>query len=203
MREFGVIKAVSKRLAAVLLLIGISGLPPALYSFEKGQAGSQDKIDYAAAQQDILRFQSVVDGVITSLFSSSPFAVVQKAKGVYLAGYGMSFAFVVNIHRAILNTPFGRVDRGPSASPELKQRLINELKEKLIRLIQENADSFGKLEKNEHIAIIAFIEDRNFPDEPSGNKTIVLTALKKDVDEFGHQNERLKEFKQRIKIVEY
>jgi len=203
MGEFGVIKAVSKRMAAVLLLIGISGLPPVLYSFEKNQAGGEQKIDYAAAQQDILRFQGVVDGVIAGVFSSSPFAVVQKAKGAYLAGYGMSFTFVVNIHRAILNTPFGQVRGRASASPELKQKRIEELKEKLIQALQERGDGFRQLGKDEHITLIAFVEDRNFPDEPSGNKTIVLTALKKDIDEFGHQYERLKEFKQRIKIVEY
>ena len=203
MGEFGVIKTVSKLTAAALLVLGILGLPPALHSFEMNRAGSERKIDYAAARKDILRFEGAVDSVITSAFSSSPFAVVQKTKGAYLADYGVSFAFVVNIHRAVVNTPFGKINRGPAASPELKQKLINDLKEKLIRLIQENGSSFRNLGKDEHITIIAFIEDRNFPDEPSGNKTLVLTALKKDSDEFGHQNERLKEFKQRIKIVEY
>jgi hypothetical protein len=31
----------------------------------------------------------------------------------------------------------------------------------------------------------------------------VLTALKRDLDELGHRNDRLREFKQRMKIVEY
>jgi hypothetical protein len=47
------------------------------------------------------------------------------------------------------------------------------------------------------------MEDRNFPDEPSENKTIVLSVLKRDLDEFGNRSDRLKEFKQRMKIVEY
>lgn len=203
MGELGVIKTGSKRMAAALVLFGISGSPPALHSFGMSQAGGENKTVYAAARQDILKFESAVDNVITSTFSSSPFAVVQKTKGAYLAGYGMSFEFVVNIHRAVLNTPFGRVQGGPAASPELKKQRIGELKEKLIRVLQESGDSFRNLGRDEHITIIAFVEDRNFPGEPSGNKTIVLTALKRDIDEFGHQNERLKEFQQRIKIVEY
>jgi len=203
MGELGVIKTASKCIVAALLLFGISGLPPALYSFETSQAGSEKKVDYASAQQDVLRFETVVNGVINSTFSSSPFALVQTTKGAYLEGYGYSFTFLVNIHRAVVNTPFGQIKRGSNASPELKKQLIEGLKEKLILLIQESGENFRQLGRDDHVTIVAFIEDRNFPDEPSANKTIVLTALKKDIDEFGHKTERFQAFKQRIKIVEY
>ena len=168
--------------------------------------GSQDiadpKIDYGQVQQDILKFESVVNDVINSTFSSDPIVVVQKAKGYYLPGYGISLSFIVNIHRAVINTPFGQVTRR-SVSSEMKRRRIEELKERLIRAMQENGDGIRQLRKDDYVNIVAFIEDRNFPDEPSANKTIVLCAFKKDLDEFGRKIERLKEFRQRIKIVEY
>jgi len=203
MGEFSVIKTASKRIVAVLLLFGISGLPPASRSFEVNEAGDKSKIDYASTQQEILRFETVVNELISSAFSSSPFALVQKTKGAYLAGYGLSFAFQVNIHRAVVNTPFGQIRKGAAATTELKKQRISELKEKLILLLQESGETFRELGKEDSVTIIAFIEDRNIPDEPNANKTIILTALKKDIDEFGHQQERFKEFKQRIKIVEY
>ncbi len=203
MGELGVIKTTSKRIVASLLLFGFWGFAPALHSVEGSQANGERMIDYASVQQDILSFETVVNGVISSSFSSSPFAVVQKTKGAYLAGYGMSFAFLVNIHRAVMNTPFGQVKPRPGATPELKKQRIEELKEELIHVLQENTQTFRRLQKEDHVTIIAFVEDRSFPDEPSANKTIVLTALKKDLDEFGHQQERFQEFKKRIKIVEY
>ena len=203
MGELGMIKSTLKRVVAVLALLGITGLAPAPRSFGGNQTGSEGGVDYASVQQDILRFESVANSVISSTFSSSPFAVVQKAKGAYLEGYGISFAFLVNIHRALLNTPFGQVRRGAEVTPELKKQRIEELEEKLMRLIQENGKSFRQLGKDDHFTIIAFVEDRNFPDEPSANKTIVMTALKKDMDEFGNQQDRFQEFKKRIKIVEY
>jgi len=202
MGEFGMVKTASKHFVVALLLFGIAGLPPALHSFERSQASGAKKIDYASAQQGILRFETVVNEVISNSFSSSPFAVVQKTKGAYLAGYGYSFAFLVNIHRAVVNTPFGQRKRS-AATPELKKQKIEELKEKLIRVLQENGEIFRQLQKDDYVTITAFIEDSNFPDEPSANKTIVLTALKRDIDDFGHQPERFQEFKQRIKIVEY
>jgi hypothetical protein len=191
MRKSGVIKGV--------LLAWVLGFSV----FVQASGGAQEGMDYAALQQDILKFETVVNGVINSAFSSSPFAVVQKAKGAYLQGYGISLAFLINIHRAVVHTPFGDTRTGIDMTPELKKQRIEELKERLIQMLQESSDSFHALRKEDYVTIVAFIEDRNFPDEPSGNKTIVLSALKKDLDELGRRSERLKEFKQRMKIVEY
>jgi len=160
-------------------------------------------MDYGMAKQDILRFESVVNDVINNTFSSSPFAVVYKAKGAYLPGYGVSLTFTINIHRAVVNTPFGQVRSSADISPEIKRRRIDEVREKLIKVLRENGDGFRQLRKDDNVTIVAFFEDRNFPDEPNGNKTLVLSILKKDLDELGHKIERSKEFRQRMKIVEY
>jgi hypothetical protein len=189
--------------AAAVLLAGILGFPKTLQSFELKGAAAEAKVDYALARQDILRFENAVNAVINSKFSSSPFAVVQKAKGAYLPGYGFSLTFLINIHRAVISTPFGQVRSGSAVTPELKKKRIEELKEDLIRLLQNHGDDFHQLRKDESVTIIAFIEDRNFPDEPNHNMTIVLSALRKDLDELGRKSSRIKEFKQRMKIVEY
>jgi hypothetical protein len=176
---------------------------PALPFGGANQDSAEPKMDYALAQQEIRKFELVVNDVINSTFSSSPFAVVQKAKGAYLPGYGISLSFMINIHTAMINTPFGQVQRRPEISPEMKRKRIDELKEKLIRMLQDNGESFRQLRKEDNVTVIAFIEDRNFPDEPSANRTIVLSAFKRDLDELGRKTDRVKEFRQRMKIVEY
>ncbi len=193
-----------KRGVAALIFCWILGFPFAGRTSAGKRENAEARVDYAATRQDIQRFESAVNEVVFSTFSASSFAVVQKAKGAYLEGYGVSFAFLVNIHRAVVNTPFGEVIRSRGeATPELKKRRIEELKEKLIRVLQNNGDIFRQLPGEDWVTIVAYIEDRNFPGEPSENKTIVMSALKKDLDEFGNRSERLKEYKQRIKIVEY
>jgi len=181
-----------------ILLFSAAALPAG----SNQEPGDDTRIDYAVAQQDILRFESVINDVINSTFSTSPFAIVQKAKGAYLPGYGISLSFLINIHRAVINTPFGQVRRS-DVSPDVKKRRIEELKEKLIRALQENGDSFRQLRKEDNVTIVGFFEDRSFPDEPNTNKTIVMKAYKKDLDELGRKIDRLKEFRQRMKIVEY
>ncbi len=191
-----------KRIVAALFLICTLS-----FSLSAASAGKQEyedaRADYLSTRDDILRFEGIANSTINETFSSSPFAIVQKVKGFYLQDYGISFTFQINIHTAVVNTPFGQIRSRRPITPELKIQRIEELKEKLIQLLQNNSEIFQHLRKEDKVSIVAFFEDRNFPGEPSANKTIVLTALKKDLDELGHRSDRLKEFKQRIKIVEY
>jgi hypothetical protein len=189
--------------AAPIMLLWLLGLSASAQVSGKKTADADRKIDYASVSGNIVRFEAVINEVINSTFSSSPFAVVHKAKGVYLQGYGVSFDFLINIHRAVVNTPFGQIRARPDSSTEMKRRRIEELKEKLIRVLQANGEIFRELAKDDNVAIIAYFEDRNFPDEPNANRTIVMSVLKKDLDELGNRNDRLNEFKQRMKIVEY
>jgi len=183
----------------VLILVFSAPVRPLGANQDTGEV----KIDYGMAKQDVLNFESVVNDVINSTFGSSPYAVLYKPKGAYLPGYGFSLSFTINIYRAVINTPFGQIRSRVDASPDLKKRRIDELKDKLIRALQENGDKFRQLRRDDNVTIVAFFEDRNFPDEPDGNKTMILSALKKDLDELGHKIDRSKEFRQRMKIVEY
>ena len=182
---------------AWILAFSIAALP-----FGANQDSADAKVDYGMAQKDIFKLELAINDVINNDFSSSQFAIIQPAKGFFLPGYGINLSFQINIHRAVINTPFGQV-RPNSETLELKMKRIEDLKEKLIRMLQKNGDGIRQLRKDDNITIVAFIEDRNFPDEPNANKTIVMIASKKDLDELGHRDDRFKEFKQRMKIVEY
>jgi hypothetical protein len=203
MKERDHTRMICKCSVVALLLIWTAGISIAARALER-QETPDAKTEYLSNSDDILRFESVVNEVLDNTFSSSSFAVVQKTKGVYLQGYGINFTFVINIYRAMLNTPFGQIrSTKPPVTPEMKIQRIEELKAKLIQVLQNNCEIFQHLRKEDNVSIVAFFEDRNFPGEPSANKTIVLSVLKKDLDELGHRNDRLKEFKQRMKIVEY
>jgi len=192
---------------ALLKPLGIRGLAVVLALFvtlplaAQTAGGMQDETKARALKQDIVRFEVVVNEAING-FSKGPFGVVQRAKGAYLPGYGVSFACLINIHLAIVQTPFGQVSRYET-TPEMKKQAIEELKNEMIRLFQGNGRGFQQLNKEDTVSITVFIEDRNIPDEPGANKTIVLSVLKKDLDELAQRNGRLNEFKQRVNVVEY
>ncbi len=166
------------------------------------QMGADPRPDYPAARREIQTFEVALNDAISETFNKTPFAVYQKARGAYLPGYGMAFSFMVNIHVAMINTPFGKYQR-PDASPEQKRRQIELLKERLILVLLQKGDVLNQVPKNETVSIIGFFEDRNFPDEENQNKTVILSVSRKDLDELGRKEDRLKEFKQRMKIVEY
>jgi len=197
------IKLIVGRCALTFCVLWSLGFFMPRMGFTGPQDAGNSRVDYASARESILQFEDMLNEAISSSFRSSAFAVVQKAKGAYLDGYGVSYSFLINIHRAVTNTPFGQIHSRKEASLEEKMRRIEQLKNNLIQLLQNAGTYFPKLRKDEQVAIIAFFEDRNFPGEPNATKTIVISAFKKDLDEMGNRLDRTKEFKQRIKIVEY
>ena len=195
--------AVFARVVLAVLLSGSLSSSLEAQATRSPQEGSDVKVDYTATRREIRNFEGILNSVISSMFGSSPFALVQKPKGVYLQGYGVELSFLINIHRAVISTPFGDYRQGIEITPELKKRRIDELKERLVKVLQDNGDGLRQLKKDELVTIVAFFEDRNFPDEPNENKTLILSIHKKDLDELARRDDRWNEFKQRMTIVEY
>jgi hypothetical protein len=201
MREPGVIQKSLKRSVAAFLPLCLLCCSLALHASDKKANDSDDAVGYAAARKDIIQFEGVLNDAINA-FSKGPFGVVYKAKGSYLQGFGFNFTFLIDIQRAIITTPFGDIKRH-QATPEQKKQRIEDLKEMLIRVLQDNGKKIKQLRKKDDcIAIVAFVDDKNFL-APNANKTIVLRVTKKDLDELGNRSDRLDEFRKRIKIVEY
>ena len=195
-------KPFPRRIILGFFAVGLMSIPLPAQSVRALPQDVAIKVDYAVARREILNFESALNEVIGATISSSNFAVVQGARGVYLSGYGVTFTFTINIHRAVVDTPFGQVRRA-DVSPERKKALINDLKEKLIRVVLDKGEVLTQLRKEDAVTVVAFMEDMNFPDEPNQNKTIVLTAYKKDFDDVARRDDKWKEFRQRMKIVEY
>jgi hypothetical protein len=195
----GVKTSVKRAAAALALLCFFSG---ALAAQSRGfrHKIANENVDYAAMRPDILRFEVALNEAIVT-YSRGPFSVVNRAKGAYLPGFGINFTFLIDVQRAILGMPFGEIRR-KQATTEQKKQWIEDLKERLIRLMQEKGNGFQQLRREDYVTIVAFLDDRSFL-EPSANKTIVLRVPKKDLDELGKNRDQLPEFKQRIKIFEY
>lgn len=191
------------RFAIIMMCAALTCVQARAQAATGAQRSGEIRLDPAQIRLEIRNFENVLNNTVTATFSSSPFALVQKVKGVYLPGYGMSFTFLINIHRAMVSTPFGEVRRGEAVTPEQKKRRIEELLNKLTAGLQENGGSFRQLHKDESVTIVAFIEDRNFPDEANQNKTVLLSATERDLEEFAGQTSRFQEFKQRVKTIEY
>jgi len=192
----GMRSVLSRRLAGIValatLVIPLAASP---------QAAGDYRPDTALVRTEIRAFEVLLNRVVGSIFGSVTFAT-QPAKGAYLPSYGASFSFVVNIHRALINTPLGEIRRD-GITPDEKKKRIEGLKERLVRLLFENADNLRQLRREENIAIVAFIEDRSFPEEESQNRTVVLSVARKDVEGVAGNEERWKDFRQKVRILEY
>jgi hypothetical protein len=161
------------------------------------------RIDYPRASRDIQQLEVAINDAISETFSN-PFGLVHKPKGGYLWGYGYVFTFVVNIKWGMTPTPFGNLRTGPDITAEEKKQRIDGLKDKLVLVLFRSGSGLAKLQQGESVAIMGFFEDSN-PLIPEGqaNKTLILSVLKSDLDQFANKQERFNEFKQKVKTIEY
>jgi hypothetical protein len=186
-----------QRILFGILALGFLCLP--LAAQDKVEA----RIDYPRASRDIQQLEVAINDAISKTFTN-PFGLVHKPKGGYLWGYGYIFTFVVNIKWGMISTPFGNMRTGSDITPDEKKQRIDGLKDELVRVLFRSGNGMAKLQEGESIAIIAFFEESN-PLIPEGqaNKTLILSVLKSDLDQFGNKQERFNEFRQKVKAVEY
>jgi hypothetical protein len=198
MAEQSLIKTFMKSAGSALLLLCLFSFMLSAQHRGAKFVDADESVDKAAVRKDIVRFEEALNEGISAT-SKNPFSVINRAKGAYLPGYGLNFSFLIDIHRAMMPMQIGGEGRGRQATPEQKKQWIEGLKERIIRLIQDNGSGFQQLRREDCVTIVAFIDDRSFL-EPRANKTIVLRVLKKDLDDLAKIKD---DIKQRIKIFEY
>lgn len=164
------------------------------------QTVKEVKVDYSQVRPCIQGFEFAISEAINATFTNQ-LGIMQKPKGAYLRGYGYEFSFLLDIRRAI-QTPFGLLNNDPDTTPEQRKQRIENFKDKLVRVLLSRGPGMAQLQKNESIAIIAHFEEFN-PAEGTVSKTLILSVLKSDLDAVGNRQDRLDEFKQRVKTVEY
>ena len=193
-----VIKRCTKRRPGLgILLLALICLPLA------AQNNRGYSVDPAQLRPFIRGVEVAVNSAIGASFPG-PFGTVQKAKGAYLPGYGTTFTFLINIPRAMINTPMGVFPSENAISPEQKRQRIDALKDMLVRILLSPTNRTARLQKEESIAIVGFFEEFDpVKPEESLNKTLVISVLKGDLDELSGKQDRFNELKQRVKIVEY
>ncbi len=188
----------SKRvLIGVLIMMWVMCLPLSAQSAKDGKA------DIPKAAPEVEKFETAINVAITKSFSG-PFGLVDPPKGGFLPAYGYVFFFRVNINKGMLNTPFGIMRTGPEITPEEKKRRIEELKDGLVRVFFDTGNDLAHLQKNESIAIFAFLEEMNVQSGAGKeNHTLVLSVSKGDLTELANKPDRYNQFKQRVKVIEY
>jgi len=178
-----------------------SGLLPA-QSWPGAPSASEYRPDFPTMRREIQNFEAVTNTTILSAFNGESTVLTGRARGGYVPGYGLTFIFTVNIYRGALTTPFGTVQT-QDLTPEQKLRRIEDVKEKLSRALLENGQGLKQVRMEDWITIEGFFDDHTFPGEPNLSRTVILSVLKKDLDEAFRAEDRWKEFKQKVKTVEY
>ncbi len=190
------LRKTSMFLFAIILILIANGIVPALPA-----QTIRSVTDFQQMRNDIEIFEVIVGQALGQLFPN-PLALVERVKGFYLNEAGVVVVFGVNIRTAITETPFGTITRPETADPKKREQKIVEMKERLVGILADYANTINQLKDGDSVSIVAYIVDPNFT-QVNRNKTIILRVLKKDLMAKALRQIELTEFKKRIRIIEY
>lgn len=162
----------------------------------------QDKTNLAGLKKDIELFESVLNQNLAKAFGGS-FETLDRAHGVYLPGYGVVFAFEVNLTPLQYLTPF---TPAPTARDEQRQREEEARRRaKAKSVAQETLGNFGQslssLAPDDSVTVVIYLVAAH-PGKID-RSTVVLSAPKKLMDErLSHLIDQA-EFLRRLSTTEY
>ena len=185
-----------KRLNTLLLFSLCAAMAPVF-----PQTGAQEPVNLQQMRNDIQIFEAILDQALDQVFSN-PFALVERAKGVYLADYGATFTFLINIKAATMETPFGTIRRPESADPKLRAQKVEELRQRIVNILGSYGNAIGQLRDADAVAVVVHVVDQNFSTKTQ-NKTIIIKVLKKDLMAISARQTGAAEFRKKVQIVEY
>ena len=180
----------------VLLLLLVASACSAL-------AAPADKQDLGKLREQIGVFESVINQDLTQSFPG-PFGYLDRARGAYLPGYGLVFAFEVNLNPLPRNNagPFG-----PDVKPQTdadRAAAIKKHRESALELSRRVLADFShtlEIAPDEWVAIV--VHGSAVGPQGIQKSTLVVRAQKRDIDQFRANAIDRAAFLNKIAVVEY
>ena len=166
-----------------------------------GHSG-QDKTNLAGLKKGIEVFESVLNQNLAKAFGG-PFETLDRARGAYLPGYGVVFAFEVNLTPLEDLGPFAPAPTARDEQAERQEEVRRGMKAKGVaeEVLGTFGQTLGSLTPDESVTIVIHTVAAH-PGKIE-RSTIVLSAPKKLVDErFSHLIDQT-EFVRKLSTTEY
>ena len=180
----------------VLLLAMVAGAGSAL-------AADLEKQSLTRMREQIGVMESVLNGNLNQIFPA-PFAYLDKARGAYLPGYGVVFAFEVNLNPQPASLgPFG--PERPVASARERADEARKNRQSALdmseRVLADFGHSLEQVPAGESVAIV--IHGTAAGPQGIEKSTTVVRAQKRDIDQFRANTIDRAAFLHRLQVLEY
>ena len=153
------------------------------------------------AQMRVL--EAVINETIGQTFAP-PFGLLEKAKGTYLADFGVAFSLEVNLYPLRVPNMFNVI---PFTKEELekarkaKLERIGIIKQAVPRLLADHASALREVPPEESVAVIVHL----FHFQAEGEKLptqIVIQVKKRDLDQYWEKKLSYGELREKVKVLE-
>jgi hypothetical protein len=165
-------------------------------------AAQKGKPDLKKVRDEMGIVQSVLDQALVQTFGE-PFGYLEKAKGVYLPGFGVVFSFEINLTPSGDIGPFsGRPTvEGMKAQKEEAARRLEKAKTVAQNTLADFGHTLADLDSKDSVAIVIY----SVAVQPSGldRNTIVMQCDKQLIDSYRKNSVDRAAFLRKLTVLEY
>jgi len=146
-------------------------------------------------------FENIINTTLRQSFPH-PLLLSEKARGTYLAGYGLTFSFTVNLNNGYMLFPTTKKPYMKKSKYDTKA-ILNLIKRKIMDVVTMYGVGLKQLSSDEKISIIAHVLNRSVFSDVDSNRVMVLTVTKGDIDRLQRRAIKYEDFKKRVNYIEY
>jgi hypothetical protein len=157
----------------------------------------------SALKGEMKVFEAVIDGTMSQTFAP-PFGLLEKTKGAYLPGFGLTFSLEVELYPTRAPNPFNAepLSKAEIAKAQKMERdRLATVKTSVPRLLADHAVSLRNLAGDASVAVVVHlfemqVRNDNFPDQ------VVIETKKSDLERFWDKKISYEELVAKMTIVE-
>ncbi len=162
-------------------------------------------LDYAAIKKDLVVFQGVIDTTVKQNVGG-PFPLLASTRGTYLPEYGALFNLEVNLYQIRQRSPF---DLRPHTEKELNDaynlmvKRLENLKERLVRVMGEHGASLEQLKPNDSLTVIVHLFSVENEVKKPVPSQMILKLKKTYISDYRESRLSLADLAKKVEVVQF
>ncbi|MBI2816740.1 MAG: hypothetical protein HYX72_07355 [Acidobacteria bacterium] len=180
------------------------GIHSAAITADQPTTISPTNVDLHSLKAQIDAFQNVLNRTIQQKFGH-PFSLLQDAKGIYLAGFGVAFHMEVNLHPLRMMSPFDLRPYTPEEirkSKEEKIARIAQLRTELADLLMRHGGQLNAMAPEQNIAVAVHLFNLR-PEGPDLPSQLVMKVDRQMLLDFQTRRLTAEQFQKAASVLEF
>jgi len=161
-----------------------------------------NKVNLGQLKKECEIFENILNTSLRQIVDH-PMFLSEKARGSYLEGYGIIFNLTIDLNRKLILFPREPKGKNVHNPQNDRNQMVKKIRINMMVVMAQYGGTLKQLPPEARISIVTHVLSRSILKNQNYNRVLVLTAAKRDIDQYLQKKINLNDFKNRVKHLEY